>query len=199
MGRNTNGGKVIYDIAFSDGKTYSTFDANLAQQAQTLQGQQGVTLRYEITQNGQYQNTNVVALFPAGVQAPPAQQQVPIAGASPVPVQGGGGGGGMTPEDKARLTRLSAASTAFEFVGALLDGAGPEAAQQGLGLARQLTEEINAYGMSGQWSGGIQATPLGVAATVAGVQVGTGGITPPQVEQPQQQPGNDIPWGAAAQ
>lgn len=204
LGRNTNGGRTVYDVAFSNGKTYSTFDAQLAQQGQALQSQQGVTLRYEVSQNGQYTNENVVGLFPPGMNpgtfSPPQQQaSIPMGGTPTGIPMASGGGGGMSAEDKARLTRLSSASTAFEFVGALLNGLGPESVREALGFARQLTEEINAYGMTGQWPSGIQPTPLGVALGVPGVQVGVGGIADPNQQAPTQTTGNDIPWGQPQQ
>jgi hypothetical protein len=152
QGRHTRSQKLIYDVAFSDGVTYSTFDPDLATKCQGLMGQQA-TARVEVSQKVSggktFTNYNIHDIAPAGQlpamtvpQAPgtpyPAGTPVPVVGAPSAPAPGipiapptsnggRGGGGGMTLEDKRRIAFMSAASTAATLVGSLFSGAGPEA------------------------------------------------------------------------
>lgn len=212
--QSRNGQHTMYDVQLSDGQKYMTFDPDLAQQAAQLQGQ-NVAANVSLEQNGKYLNRNLLAIgapgtLPApvpqaGAVAIPAGQPVgqPVVGTPGVitPAPSGGGGGGMSIEDKARITRLSAVGTAFDFVSRLFAGAGPEAGEQAAGIARALTEAIVAYGHNGTWPG-VAASPAQVAAAVPGVQVGVQGIqqdagqqaAAPEAQPAQAAPGSDIPW-----
>lgn len=211
VGRTSkNGQHQMYDVQLSDGQKYTTFDPDLAGQANALVGQQ-VAANVSLEQNGKYLNRNLLAIGAPGTLPAPAPQ---VAGAIPVgtaiPIQGAaspvagipqaapsGGGGGMSDADKARITRLSAVGTAFDFVSRLFAGAGPEAGEQATSIARGLTEAIVNYGHNGTWPG-VAASPAQVAAAVPGVQVGVEGIQQEQVAaQPAQ--GSDIPWDTPPQ
>lgn len=212
-----NGQHQMYDVQLSDGQKYTTFDPELAGQANGLQGQQ-VVANVSLEQNGKYLNRNLLAIGLPGTLPQPAQgaalpvgQAIPVQGA-PVPNAAAGipmsppssGGGGMSDADKARITRLSAAGTAFDFVSRLFAGAGPEAGKQATEIARALTETLVGYGHNGLWQG-VPATPAAVAAAVPGVQVGVEGIqqqaAAPEAQAVATEPtaavaaqGNDIPW-----
>lgn len=213
--QSRNGQHTMYDVQLSDGQKYTTFDPDLAQQAAQLQGQ-NVAANVSLEQNGKYLNRNLLAIGAPGTLPAPVPQAgaVAIPAGQPVgqPVVGtpgvitpapSGGGGGMSVEDKARITRLSAAGTAFDFVSRLFAGAGPEAGKQATEIARSLTESLVAYGHNGTWPG-VPATPAQVAAAVPGVQVGVEGIqqgAEQQTAAPAAEPtaavaaqGDDIPW-----
>lgn len=153
-GRTTRNGKTAYDVAFSDGNTYTTFSPQLATQAQQLQGQ-AVSARVSVTQRGQYTNLNLEAIAPQGQLAPmampvqpgtaiplptvgvPAQSAAQVAG---IPIQQNGRG--KDPAVEQRIVRQNVLGTAFAFVGDLFQGTGPEALAEAkeiaLGLAREL-------------------------------------------------------------
>lgn len=82
----TKSGKVKYDVAFSDGKKYATFKQDLATAAANLKGQQGITLRVETSQNGQYTNHDLVEVGPMG---PLPAQPTPVVPTNGVGVIGG--------------------------------------------------------------------------------------------------------------
>lgn len=163
LGRPTNNGKTIYDIAFSDGNTYTTFDGKVAGKAQALQGQQ-VSARVKVQQKGQYTNLYLNDVAPVG-QLPPQQQ--PVAAGSPVaqiplaPATSPPSRGGMSPEREAKIVKQSVLSTAFGFVGALYTGAGPEAAEEATAKALELAKTLYANVLGG----GPVATPQAVAET----------------------------------
>lgn len=176
----------MYDVMLSDGNKYTTFDPDVAAQANALQGQAAVA-NVSVEQNGKWTNFNLLAIGQPGtlVQPTPGLQvgtAIPV-GSAPLAQQSGvagipmqqpsSGGGGMTDADKARITRLSAVGTAFDFVSRLFAGAGPEAGRQATEIARGLTEAIVAYGHNGTWPG-IAASPAQIAAAIQGVQVGVG-------------------------
>lgn len=209
--QSRNGQHTMYDVQLSDGQKYTTFDPDLAQQAAQLQGQ-NVAANVSLEQNGKYLNRNLLAIGAPGTLPAPVPQAgaVAIPAAQPVagtpgvitPAPSGGGGGGMSIEDKARITRLSAAGTAFDFVSRLFAGAGPEAGKQATEIARALTETLVNYGHNGAWQG-VPATPAAIAQAVPGVQVGVEGIQQgeAQAAAPAAEPtaavaaqGDDIPW-----
>lgn len=143
QGRTVSGNKTIYDVSFSDGTTYSTFDGTLAGKAQALMNQP-VTARVKHEKKGQYDNYYFEDVAPAGqlpALALPVAPGTSIPGGTPVtvpapsipmaPPSSGGRGGGMSDEDKRRIAFMSAASTAATLVGNVLAGAGPEAFAQG--------------------------------------------------------------------
>lgn len=157
-GRTTRNGKTAYDVAFSDGNTYTTFLPQLATKAQQLQGQ-AASARVSVTQRGQYTNLNLEDIAPQGQLAPQAFPMQPGA-AIPMPVPGQGQpgvvpqaqgsaipiqtqqGGRRDPAVEQRIVRQNVLGTAFEFVGDLFQGTGPEglgeAKEIALGLAREL-------------------------------------------------------------
>ena len=112
---------MIFKVKASDGNEYSTFDAPIAQQAAAAGGAP-VVLEYEARQNGEYTNYDlkVVSLAQQAVAAPVAAPAVASAVATPV---SGSVPPGVEPstfqqEKDARITRLSAASTAFQYAAA---------------------------------------------------------------------------------
>ncbi len=208
MGRSSRDGKhQMYDVQFSDGQKYTTFDAGVAQQAQGLVGQ-AVVMNVRVEQNAgrdgkMYTNYNLDAISTPGALPAPTPSAAPIQVGTAIPAAGvaipmaapSSGGGGMSDEDKARVTRLSAAKTGFLFVGSLFAGAGPESLKEAVGMARGLTEGILQYGQTGVWPGGVAATPAGIAAAVPGVAVGVEGVDQNAGSQGAiQATGDDIPW-----
>lgn len=194
-GRKSKDGKHdMYDVAFSDGNKYTTFEYDLAQKALGLKGQ-AVSARTEIKQNGKWTNFNLEDIAPQGQLGPlltpnggtpvglgPPGPQPVVAAATPPPYQTG-----VQPSipfqqqenqiDKAqRIVRQNVLGTAHAFVGALFQGAGPEALQEASEKALALARELYVIA----WTGGaeqpaqsVPATPEEVAAAVPGVQVGT--------------------------
>lgn len=188
QGTATRNGNVKYDVAFSNGQKYTTFEQATAQKCQALQGQL-VTMRVETTIKGQYTNHNVRDIAPQG-QLPPLA--MPVAGGTPVQSFSISTAGPPSPtpvaipmaappipdaERQHLIVWQSSMSTAFGFIGRLFHGAGPEAHQEAVDLARDLAEKIHdkVFGVSAP---AVPATPAAVAdqvnAAVAGaVQVGT--------------------------
>lgn len=212
--RNTSGGKTVYDVQCGDGETRQVWEANLANAINTFSGTgQPITIREQVSQNGQYTNRTIKAFAPPG-QALPADNGG----------NAGGGfrkGGGMSPEDKTRIAKMAAQGTAYGFVGALFSGAGPEAFAEALehaeALVKALYKSARSHekseptvlqtGAQGQVLGGAQSnvlpvagqpvagTPAEVAAQVPGVQVGVAAQQDATAEAPQAAPANDdIDW-----
>jgi len=120
--RVTGTGKTVYDIAFSDGNTYATFDAKIWAKVQSV-GQQPASARVSVKQNGQYTNFYLNDIAPQGQLPPPgvtlhaASQAAPQPQASNVPQAARPPqSGGMSAEDKARVTWLSCLSSAAQSV-----------------------------------------------------------------------------------
>lgn len=191
-GRTTRNNRQMYDVAFSDGNKYTTFDAALATKAQGLQGQQ-VTARVEVSQNGQYTNYNLRDIAPIG-QLPP--QAFPAAPGAPLPA-----GGSPTPspsiptpqiasvpflDEAARqqsIVRQSSLKTAFQFVGSLFHGAGPEAMGEARELALVLGRDlfmIAHYGHENHAPQTPQEIAAGVNTAVGVPAVQVGVDTPPE-------------------
>lgn len=214
----TRTGGVRYLASLSDGSKPSTFDPNVANKAMSFnaavaqaQGQQPtpVTVRVELKPNpsgGQpYRNLVDIAgpgeqLLAAPVQAPGVGMAIPAAGGIPaipaaIPAaapSGGGGGRGMSPEDVARITRLSALSSATAIVASLFEGAG-DGVDVGIlsGKSIQLAEAFVQYGFTGLGPAGQVVYPAGQQ------QVQTEQVL---VQQPQQpiQPQATTPEGVQA-
>ena len=164
QGETTSKGKIKYPVAFSDGQTYVTFDAALAGQVNALVGQP-VIAQVEVSQNGQYTNYNLRAIRSAnGAPVAVAPAPVPVA---PAPQ----GGRGRDPEVEARIVRQSVMSTAFNFVGHVYTGAGPEllgeARSHAVALAKELFTLV--FGGAHGANGGLTeaSTPTAPAATSA--------------------------------
>ena len=201
-GRATRNGNTVYDIQFSDGNKYSTFVPELATKAQQLTGQQ-VTARVEVKQNGKYTNYNLEDIAPVG-QLPPLA--MPVAGGTPlaagVPMVGAPpqvapgipivqGGGGMPPEREARIVKQSVLATAFEFVGSIFTGAGPEALGEAKDAALSLAQEL--YGLV---QGAPAAQPVAEAQPIPndGTPQGVAAAVNDAAGAPVVQPGSVIPW-----
>lgn len=189
--KSKNGQHDMYDVAFSDGNKYTTFDYDVAQKALGLKGQ-AVTARTEIKQNGKYTNFNLEDIAPQGQLGPlltpngggtalpigsahPLQSTViqPMSGAQPtIPFQQFES---ETTKNE-RITRQNVLRTSFQFVGSLFQGAGPEALEEATEKALALARELYVIGLHGGAEQPVQsvpATPEEVAAAVPGVQVGT--------------------------
>lgn len=101
-GRETKAGP-IFDVVIG-GKTYSTFKANIAEEAKALQGS-SVEASVGITQKNGYTNYTLlgVKLLNAGGDTA-ASSTIPVAPAS-----------GMTPEREQKIVRQSSMATAFNY------------------------------------------------------------------------------------
>lgn len=205
--RPVNGGRTIYEVQAGDGNKYSTFKPDVAQKAANFQGQMA-DLLVAVQQKGNYTNFYINDAGPVGtLTASNPTQGTPIGGGNITPVGGsaggpgvitpvsGGGSRGMNDEDRLRMARCSSSSTAFAFVAALYQGAGPEALKDALKMARGLAEGVLQWNQQGLWPGGVQVTPLDVpppetpqevAGQVPGVRVGVEGVVASG--------GDDIPW-----
>jgi hypothetical protein len=194
--QSKNGQHTMYDVAFSDGNKYTTFDQAMATKAQQLVGQP-VTARVEVKQNGRYTNYNLEDVFPAG-QAPPLAQPVagvPVVG-TPIPItpagENGGGKKGFGENDIIRIAKLGAIGSAVDLVGNLLHGAGPEALDQALELVDKAAAAFYTKARSHEAPAApaavlgveVPTTPAEVAAAVPGVEVGVGAVETPPAEAP---------------
>lgn len=182
------GNSSIYDVALSDGQKYSTFNAELAQKAQALAGQQ-VTARVNVEQknkNGRtYTNYNLEDIAPAGQLAQMAlptpewstpQEYIGAKNASPppaIPMAPPASNGGMPIEREQKIVKQSVMATAFNFVGSLFQAAGPEAIPEATEAALTLAKTL--YGEVFSEAASAPTTPQEVAAQVPGVQVGVAG------------------------
>lgn len=211
-GAPTRTNKLMYSVAFSDGNSYTTFDAGMATKAQQLQGQT-VSARVEQKpkQNGQGFYLNLIDIAGQGQLPPlamPMQPGLPIAG---VPIMGGGavgapapgipiqapasgGGGGNFPEPVVvRIVKLAVIDSAASLVGQLFQGAGPEAFEEAVNLtetlAKRLYEQARAHEAPAVPPAQVPVqapqTPQEVAAAVPGVQVGTEGVQAPTTRGPE--------------
>jgi len=137
--RVTGNGKTVYDIAFSDGNTYATFDAKIWAKVQAV-GQQPASARVSVKQNGNYTNFYLNDIAPQGQLA---ATSAPVATAAPQVVRPQNGG--MSPEREQKIVKQSSFSTAFNFIGLLYQSSGVDAEQatnEALALAKQLYGEV---------------------------------------------------------
>ena len=184
-GRPTRNNRTIYDVAFSDGQKYTTFDGEVAQKANALVGQT-VSARVEVSQKGQYTNYNILDVAPQGQLAPaafpqPAGVAVPVPTASPIPMQQG------DPQKEARIAKGVAVKVAAEITAGLFSGAGPEATQEALDTFDTVGKHVLIVltGVSGAGAQQVvptEQTPEAVAAAVndaAGTPVVQTGATVP--------------------
>lgn len=169
-GRATNRGGTIFDIAFSDGQKYTTFQNEIAQKANGLVGQP-VSARVTVkpSKDGRFTNYYLEDIAPQG-QLP--AQAMPAPGGTVIPISAGATEQAQIPmqapdttKDE-RITRLSALKTAFEFVGALFNGAGPETLQEAREHALELARDLYQIGYYGQSPAEMPDTPEEVAAVV---------------------------------
>jgi hypothetical protein len=130
--------RTIYDIAFSDGNTYTTFDAKIWAKVQQV-GQQPATARVSVKQKDQFTNFYLNDIAPQGqlaaTSAPVATPPPPQAARAPQ-------SGGMSPEREQKIVKQSSFSTAFNFVGALYQGAGDERVGAAIELAHNIAKEL---------------------------------------------------------
>lgn len=181
QGKQTRTG-IMYEVTFGDGSTAATKKAELATKAQSLLGQQ-VTARITEKQNGQYLNRYLDDIAPQGqllaAAIPMGGAPVAVAAAPGIPIvgSGGGGGGGMSPEREARIVKQSCLSTASQ----LFSGAGPEALEEMLEVAKRLYAEV--YGQqnvsqAAQPAQTAEAVAAAVNASVGSEAVQLGASTP---------------------
>lgn len=172
-GKSVNG-KTIYEVAFSDGQTYATFNNEKADAAKRLQGQPAVmqtTLKTVSKNDKVYTNYYLDSIEP-GIGATVAET-TPQAIAIKEDYQRK-----MAPEVEQRVTRLSVIATAFQYAGAV--GSSEEYA---LDLARRLYK-IAYYGHIPEANGKVPDThepaPEVIKAQVAEVvgSAGAGAGTP---------------------
>jgi len=174
-GKGTSKG-TVYEIAGSDGVKYQTWDANIAAKASGLQGQL-VAARVEQKQNGKWLNYVLEDIGLPGTLVPTAAPIAAAPVAAPVaniPMQAPA----MPDAEKQKLiVRQSVLKTAFEFVGTVYTGAGPEslsqATEEAFELAGQLFKKVY---VADATPTPVPTTPAEVAAVVPGVQVGTEGV-----------------------
>jgi len=139
------------------GQEYNTWKPEIARVANEHLGQQ-VTANVTVkpSQDGQYMNYYLDGILDGAGQVP---GQIPMAGGQQggvpmqpqIPVQPGipmaaPAARGMDPQREARIVKQSSMATAFNFVGHLFDGAGPEAMEEAeqaaLGLAKRLYVQV---------------------------------------------------------
>jgi hypothetical protein len=163
IGRNVNvtkgphpGPRTVYDVQFSDGHTWATWDAALATKAmQIKEGGLDADLRGEVVQNGEYTNYKLKDIAPSGglppdgltgvTSAPLTTSGLPTnGGAPPIPIVASQGG--MSPERESKIVKQSCLSTAFNFVATLYQGSEDtrlnDAIKDGLELAKTLYAEV---------------------------------------------------------
>lgn len=163
QGRPINSGKTIYEIAFGDGNTYVTFKGQLAEKANALKGQQA-SARVTVKQKGDFTNYYLDDIAPQGSLAPIA---MPVAGGTAITMhqnasvpQGIPMAAAGDPEKDARIAKAVAVKAAVEFVGALFQGAGPEA----------LSEALEAFDKTGQHIYGVLTGTQAEAQVVPAAQ-----------------------------
>jgi len=161
QGRQTGRGP-IYDIQIN-GQVYSTFDPAASRIAQERLNQL-VTADVAVkpSKDGQFQNyffngvvENGQTLPPRPGQpgaAPQGQQAIPVPGVpmtQQIPVQPSAppvaipmASGGMSPEREAKIVKQSSMATAFNFIGHLYEGAGPEALEEAEARAMELAKRL---------------------------------------------------------
>lgn len=188
----TKNGKQYFDVACSDGVDRRCWNAGLAQRINTFANDQGmgpdVTLRYDVTQNGQYTNYSVKAVFgPGEVVTADVQPMGGQQGGGGGGNRGGGGKGGYPPEVTTRITKLAAYEYASTLIGGLYAGAGPDALPQAIeqmdAVAKHIYKQARAHEQGGTTT---NVLPQGDAANVL-----------PQGGQPPIQPVADTAQGVA--
>ena len=155
-GRNP-GPKTIYDIVFSDGNTWTSWDAGTATKAMRLQETQALAdLRGDISQSGEFTNYKLTDIAPSG-ELPndlPGLTSAPLTpsvassngGAPAIPIVASQGG--MSPERESKIVKQSCLATAFNFVGHLYSGytndkeEHEEATKRAFTLAKTLYAEV---------------------------------------------------------
>ena len=172
--RVTTNGKTVYDVAFSDGNTYVTFEAKIWAKVQQV-GQQPASARVSVKQNGQYTNFYLNDIAPQGQLA---ATSAPVATPAPLPLAPATSppprGGGMTPEREQKIVKQSSFSTAFNFVGALYQGGGDGEFVAAVNMAHELARELYGHVM-GEQGGTAGLAPVEGPNGVAGAAVAENG------------------------
>jgi hypothetical protein len=160
QGHPSANGRTRYEVTIN-GQGYNTWKPDLARDAQARIGQPGsFNVTVKPSQDGQFMNyyfegvaDGAAGQIPMAAPAPIAQgapmvQQIPIQPSAPpvaIPMAPPGSGG-MSPEREAKIVKQSSMATAFNFVGHLFDGAGPEAMEEAeeraLALAKRLYLQV---------------------------------------------------------
>ena len=181
--RTTGGGRTIYDVSCSDGKTRAVWEEGLANAINAFAGSGAtITIRVRQKQNGQYLNESITAFAPPGQALPPEQ-----AGGGPGGnFNRGGARGGMSPEDKTRIAKMGAQGSAATVVAALFAGAGPEAYPEAVEmldtLTRKLYVDARSHEKPAEQQGATVLQPgAQVGAAVQGTQVLPQGATVQQI------------------
>lgn len=164
---NRSGNGQRYEIDFSDGNKYTTFELPLAQRAQGLVGQQS-TARVEVVnkpkRNGQGTVTywNLLDIAGPGAALPPAVQDQLAPGTQlqagtplDIPTQGASSNGtgipmqqqtdyqrDLSPEAQARVTFFAAAGAAAQFVGHIYAGFGGEGFEEALARFKEVVHQL---------------------------------------------------------
>jgi len=157
LGHPGANGRTRYAVSIG-GQEYNTWKPELARLAQAQQGQM-VTANVTIkpSQDGQFMNYYFDGLADGAAAQIPGQ--IPMAGGTPpgvpqgtteqLPVQPGipmaSPSSGPRPVDwarEARIVKQSSMATAFNFIGHLFDGAGPEAVPEAEAAAMELAKRL---------------------------------------------------------
>lgn len=180
----------VWDVIDGAGLSYTCWDAPLAQLAKNSVGQMGV-LTYTEKQNGQYVNRSfkgftvtpgapaqqpAAADFANAFQPSVANAFLPIV--QQQTVQRGDAQIVIPDEREARIVRQSAYKAAVDLIGSMVsagfyiaDGDGLIASMDDV---RSVTEELVAFGLTGNWGGAGTPPP---AAQPAAATAGTNGAT----------------------
>jgi hypothetical protein len=215
IGRQTKRGQAVWDAQVAQAQLpgdtsgkfqgkFSTFDANMAGKASQFANQM-VTISYEIKQNGQYTNYDLVDIGPAGAMPPQVQGATaapPVNGGqqyTPPPVtQAAPAQGGYTPEVVTRITKLATLEIASQFVGSLLQGKADElndeVVEKSVTFIEQIAKRLYIAARSHETPTVAEgpATPAAVAEAVNAVQPDAVAVGPPPT--PQEPAENDVKW-----
>ena len=161
--QTTTTGKQFWVVVDASGVEYRVWEAVQAQKAMSLVNQ-FVTLTYVEKANGSYVNRSFKDAQPAqgntfGSTGVPAQG-VPAAVPQSAPVAAAAAPAPQVTEAvpslrDAQIVRQSAYKAAAEFLTLHHElFAAPEGFEQSLSALRRVTDELTAYGLTGNWGGG---------------------------------------------
>jgi len=153
-------GKTRYEVTIS-GQGYNTWNPEIARVAnEHLQQQVVANVTVKPSRDGQFMNYYFDGLADGAAGQVPGQQGIPMAGAPQattpqIPVQPGIPVASpssppipLAPPPKpdwareARIVKQSSMATAFNFIGHLFDGAGPEAVEEAEAAAMELAKRL---------------------------------------------------------
>ena len=105
---------TLYKVKASDGQSYDTFDAQIAQKAKGASG--AVTLAFDVREQNGFTNNDLKDVLAPQGQTPQTQAiSVPTASLATASLTPVSEPSTFQQDKEARITRLSAASTAFEY------------------------------------------------------------------------------------